>query len=225
MKDVYSVNWGRIRYKEALERQQHYFNQFLKAKEEGALYLNHWISCEHPPVITLGKHAKLSNLLYSECDLSDKGVEVVATERGGDVTFHGLGQLVVYPIIDLEEFGLGLREYISFLEEIVIRTLRDYGLHGERIDGAAGVWLGKNTANERKICAIGVKSSRYVTMHGLALNINTDLSYFSLINPCGFLNKGVTSLQKETGRFQNMNDVNETLIKHARELLDCDFFS
>lgn len=225
MKDVYSVNWGRIPYREALSRQQHYFNQFLKAKEEGTLYLNRWISCEHNPVITLGKHANHANLLYSECDLSNRGVDVVATERGGDVTFHGPGQLVVYPIIDLENFNMGLRDYIHFLEEIVIRTIREYGLHGERVEGASGVWLGKGTPHERKICAIGVKSSRYVTMHGLALNINTDLSYFSLINPCGFWDKGVTSLQKETGQVMNVNDVNETLMKHAQELLECDFFS
>jgi lipoyl(octanoyl) transferase len=200
MRDVKYLDWGLIPYKEALAQQLALFEAALAAKEAHLPVLNTVIVCEHLPVFTLGKHGLKSNMLVSEATLNAKGVDVVPIERGGDITYHGPGQLVVYPIIDLEAFHLGLKEYIHRLEEVIIRTVREYAIHGERLEGATGVWLDKeNPRKARKIAAIGVKSSRYVTMHGLALNVNTDLSYFKLINPCGFVDKGVTSMQQELG--------------------------
>ncbi len=154
--------------------------------------------CEHPPVYTLGKSGNEGNMLVTEEFLKSRGASLYRIERGGDVTFHGPGQLVGYPILDLEVEGIGLREYIYSLEQSIIDTVADYGISGTRVAGAAGVWLtDKNRL--RKICAIGVKSTRYVTMHGFALNANTDLEWFGLINPCGFTDRGVTSIEKETG--------------------------
>ncbi|MEG0948163.1 MAG: lipoyl(octanoyl) transferase LipB [Bacteroidales bacterium] len=226
MKKIEQIDLGIISYNDALRRQQCCFEEIVAAKiRKETPDSDYWISCEHLPVITCGKHAKKEHLLLSEADLALRGIELVATDRGGDVTFHGPGQLVVYPILDLEKYGLGLRAYIDLLEECVIRTLTDYDIVGERVTGAAGVWVEKGTVRERKICAIGVKSSRYVTMHGLALNINTDLSCFSLIHPCGFTDKGVTSLMQETGIKHNLREVSERLTKHASQLLECDFFS
>lgn len=216
---------GLIAYGDALEIQQKYFDAALHLKQSGCQVHNRWLFCQHLPVITIGKHGKRSNLLFSEEELFKKGVDLVSTQRGGDVTFHGPGQLIAYPILDLEHYRMGLREYIHFLEEIVIRTIAEYGIIGERIEGASGVWLGKGTSAERKICAIGVKSSRYLTMHGLALNVNTNLSYFSLIHPCGFINKGVTSLEKETGEITDLKIVSDQMRKHVLQLLECDIFS
>lgn len=156
--------------------------------------------CEHAPVLTLGKSGKETNLLVPEALLKERGIAFFHTNRGGDITYHGPGQITGYPVFDLDQWSIGLREYIDLLEEIVIRFLAGYGLKGERLHGATGVWLEAGTLGRaRKICAIGVKSSRYVTMHGFALNILTDLSYFSLINPCGFTDKGVTTLARELG--------------------------
>ncbi|MGL4292875.1 MAG: lipoyl(octanoyl) transferase LipB [Bacteroidales bacterium] len=217
-------DWGLLTYPEALSLQKQYFNRNLKAQIESLPADNCWVFCEHPPVLTMGKHGNSSNLLYDMEKLKQMQVGFYEVERGGDVTFHGPGQLVAYPIWNLLQYNLGLRSYIRFLEEVIIRTLAEYGLKGERIEGASGVWLGKGTPNERKICAIGVKSSRFITMHGLALNINTDLSYFSLINPCGFLNKGVTSMSKETGLVFCMEDVKVRIRKHVIALLNCDNF-
>ncbi|MDE6409795.1 MAG: lipoyl(octanoyl) transferase LipB [Muribaculaceae bacterium] len=168
---------------------------------------------EHLPVYTLGFHGKASNMLLNEEELSKRGCELVRIERGGDITFHGPGQLILYPIIDLEIHSLGVKKYISILEESVIILLKDYGIKGERIEGATGVWLDKGRNNERKICAIGVKISRGVTMHGLALNVNTDLQAFSAINPCGFVDKGVTSIQKELQKEVDMSKAKERLVE------------
>lgn len=226
MKKIKQVDLGVVSYNDALQWQKSCFEEIIDAKiKKGTTDHDYWIACEHLPVITFGKHAKKENLLLSDTELASRGIELVVTDRGGDVTFHGPGQLVVYPILNLETYNLGLRAYIDLLEECVIRTLADYGVVGERVTGASGVWLEKGTVRERKICAIGVKSSRYVTMHGFALNINTDLSCFSLINPCGFTDKGVTSLMRETGIKHNLKEVAERLTKHASLLLECDFFS
>ncbi len=152
---------------------------------------------QHNPVYTLGRHADKANILASPESLRKEGIDVIPIERGGDVTFHGPGQLVAYPIIDMEKHRLGVKAYVDLIEESVIRTIADYGIVGKRVEGATGVWIDKGQPSERKICAIGVKCSKYVTMHGLALNVNTDLSYFNAINPCGFTDKGVTSMQME----------------------------
>ena len=166
---------------------------------------------EHFPVYTLGFHGNEKNLLLSSDQLSNSGAELIRIERGGDITFHGPGQVILYPIIDLISHSLGVKEYVAMLEESVIKLLETYDLKGERIDGATGVWIGKGGNKERKICAIGVKVSRGITMHGLGLNINTDLSAFSAINPCGFTAKGVTSLRREKGDDINIEEVKERL--------------
>ena len=201
MSDLTFVDWGLIPYSEAFEKQKEMFETALRQKSEQKEIRQTIIFCEHPHVITIGKNASNSNLLFPEDMLKEKQVELYRTDRGGDVTYHGPGQLVGYPIVDLEAFHIGLKTYIFLLEEIIIRLLDQYALKGERLPGAAGVWLQPEHPHKaRKIAAIGVKSSRYVTMHGFALNISTDLSYFGLINPCGFKDKGVTSLEKELNR-------------------------
>ncbi|MCM1004985.1 MAG: lipoyl(octanoyl) transferase LipB [Prevotella sp.] len=169
---------------------------------------------EHKDVYTLGKHGHPENLL-----LLPERVECIRIERGGDITYHGPGQLVVYPIINLHLHRLGVKQYINILEEAVIRTIADFGVKGERVEGATGVWVGVSSPAERKICAIGVKISRGVTMHGLALNVNTRLSAFSAINPCGFTDKGVTSLQAELGRTCQMDKVKSIFCEHLQNLL------
>ena len=170
---------------------------------------------EHHDVYTLGRHGHAENLLALPA-----GAECIRIERGGDITYHGPGQLVVYPILNLYSHRLGVKKYIDSLEEAVIRTMADYGLEGVRVEGATGVWMGVGTPAERKICAIGVKVSRGVTMHGLALNVNTRLSGFSAINPCGFVDKGVTSLQAELGREVDMADVKQRLASHLLSLIE-----
>jgi lipoyl(octanoyl) transferase len=148
-------------------------------------------------------------MLLNPTDLERRGIEFVQIERGGDITYHGPGQLVVYPILDMQKYSLGVKSYIDLLEETIIRVIAKYGIKGERVEGATGVWIDVGTPRERKICAIGVKCSRFVTMHGLALNVNTDLSYFSAINPCGFIDKGVTSISRELGHDIDMIEVKD----------------
>lgn len=189
---------GRITYENALRIQTEAFDSILLAKSKRYSGENKLFFCEHDPVYTIGKSGLASNLLVAENQLKEKGISFYHTNRGGDITYHGPGQITGYPVLDLEQFRIGLKQYVDLLEESVIRFLLLYGLKGERLKGATGVWLEPDTSRARKICAIGVKSSRFVTMHGFALNIQTDLSYFSLINPCGFTDKGVTSLAKET---------------------------
>ena len=166
---------------------------------------------EHPAVYTLGKSGRESNMLVTEARLKSLGAEYYRIDRGGDVTFHGPGQLVGYPILDLERTGLSLKQYISALEQAVIDTVARYGITAGRIEGASGVWVGEKSPRPRKICAIGVRSSRYVTMHGFALNVTTDLGWFDMINPCGFSDRGVTSIERETGRKADMNEVKQHL--------------
>lgn len=175
---------------------------------------------EHPPVYTLGKSGHAENLLVDRAALERLGARFFHIDRGGDITFHGPGQLVVYPILDLERIGIGLRDYIDALEESVIRTAARYGIAAGRIAGASGVWLGEKERCPRKICAIGVRSSRYVTMHGMALNVTTDLRWFSRINPCGFTDRGVTSIGRETGREVPMDEVKDLVVKHLTEILN-----
>nr|WP_029905384.1 lipoyl(octanoyl) transferase LipB [Prevotella sp. 10(H)] len=197
-----------VEYGTSWNYQQHLFAQAITAKDKGIPPQNHLLFCEHPHTITIGKHGKQENLLFQETYLKEKGVSLFQIDRGGDITYHGPGQLVGYPIFDLDFFGIGLRQYIFNLEEIIIRLLADYNILAERLDGVAGVWLDTTIPSKtRKIAAIGVRSSRFVTMHGFALNVNTDLSFFSLINPCGFIDKGVTSMEKELGYKIDMEEV------------------
>lgn len=204
---------GRIAYADALTCQTAAFDALLQAKAEGVQGENQLFFCEHDPVLTIGKSGKETNLLIPEASLRERGVSFYHINRGGDITYHGPGQITGYPVFDLAYWSLGLRQYIELLEEVVIRFLALYGLRGERLAGATGVWLDPFVPGRaRKICAIGVKSSRFVTMHGFALNINTDLSYFRLINPCGFTDKGVTSLAMELGEPQDFELAKQRLL-------------
>lgn len=210
---------GRIVYAKALDIQTEKFNALLAAKAKGEKGRNELLFCEHDPVLTIGKSGKDSNLLIPEARLQALGVSYYHINRGGDITYHGPGQITGYPIFDLETWHIGLKQYIYRLEETIIRFLALYGLKGERLEGATGVWLDPFVAGKaRKICAIGVKSSRFVTMHGFALNINTDLNYFSLINPCGFTDKGVTSLAKELGKEQDFEEAKRQLVALCRDV-------
>ncbi len=203
---------GKIKYEDALKIQTEKFDESVLKKRNGEIADNHLFFCEHNPVFTIGKSGKDSNLLIPESLLEEKGISLYHIGRGGDITYHGPGQITGYPVFDLERWNIGLHSYIDRMEEAVIRFLSLYGIKGERLDGATGVWIEPHVAGRaRKICAIGVKSSRYVTMHGFALNINTDLSYFKLINPCGFTDKGATSLAKELGSEQDFEHAKERL--------------
>lgn len=174
---------------------------------------------EHPPVYTLGKSGHAANLLVAQEALQQMGAQFFHIDRGGDITFHGPGQLVCYPILDLERIGISLRDYIDALEEAVIRTVATFGIVAGRIAGASGVWV-TTTGHPRKICAIGVRLSRYVTMHGFALNVSTDLGWFARINPCGFTDRGVTSMVQETGHAVSMDEVKELVVKFLGEKLN-----
>ncbi|GAB6011921.1 lipoyl(octanoyl) transferase LipB [Viscerimonas tarda] len=206
-------------YAEAWDYQLRLFNENIAAKAENRPTQNTLLLCEHPHVITIGRNGKEKNLLFSEEYLRDKGVTLFKTDRGGDITYHGPGQLVAYPVFDLETLHIGLKQYVNKLEEVMIRFLDQYNLKALRSEGATGVWLDDGTKGPRKIGAIGVRSSRYITMHGFALNITTDLSYFSLINPCGFTDRGVTSLANETGQAPGMNEAKEKISKLFNDVL------
>ncbi|MFV0378238.1 MAG: lipoyl(octanoyl) transferase LipB [Mangrovibacterium sp.] len=183
-----------------------------KKAKNGASTINRFLLVEHPHVYTLGKSGDEHNLLVHGEFLKKIEATFIKINRGGDITYHGPGQLVGYPIIDLENYHIGVREYIEKMEDAIIATIAHYGLVGGRKEGATGVWLDSEIpAKARKICAIGVRVSRYVTMHGFALNVNTDMRYFSYINPCGFLTYGVTSLERELGRKMDMNEVKEII--------------
>jgi lipoate-protein ligase B len=199
MERISFVDWGIIPYYNAYEKQSRLFLEAVECKKRKTPVNNLLIFCQHPQVITLGKHAQESNLLISEEECRSKGISIIYTDRGGDVTYHGPGQLVIYPIIDLEAWKLTPKTYLSLLEEAIIRLLSLYGIEGERLP-AAGIWIGANKKNVRKICAVGLKCRQFITMHGLALNINTKLECFQWINPCGFTDRGVTSMEKELKR-------------------------
>jgi len=179
---------------------------------------NYLLFCEHPHVYTLGKNGNEKNLLVNEEYLKDRGADFYEINRGGDITYHGPGQIVGYPILDLENFFTDIHKYLRTLEEAVILTLREFGLNGERSKGETGVWFDVGTNKARKICAFGVKSSRWVTMHGFAFNINSDLSYFGNIVPCGIPDKKTTSLEQEKGRKIDIEKVKKTLKKHLVDL-------
>lgn len=213
------IDLGNRGYREVWEMQNKWMEEVKAEKLAGKIPRDYLVFVEHPPVYTLGKSGNEANMLISSLQLRAAHAEFIKVDRGGDITFHGPGQLVAYPILDLESLHLGVKEYVERLEEIVIRTLADYGIEGGRLPGATGVWLAPGRAGARKICAIGVKCSRYVTMHGFALNVNTDLNYFNYIHPCGFVDKGVTSMEKETGRRLDMDEVKLKVLRCFQELL------
>lgn len=210
------IDEGVIEYGEALRVQRVFFDKLLNNASDASDVL---LYCEHPHVYTLGKSGHETNLLVSEEQLKKIGATYFRTDRGGDITYHGYGQLVGYPILNLQHFGIGLKEYIHNLEEAVIQTIAEFGIKGFRVETATGVWV-DTPHGQKKICAIGVKASRYVTMHGFALNVNTDLSYFSYINPCGFTTKGVTSISDMLGEKVDMERVKECFGRHFSLLFD-----
>ena len=219
MKMIETEQWGLVSYAEAWEKQTSLFDRLIRAKREGGEYRNRIVFCQHPHVYTLGKHGKESNMLLGGEQLAGIHAELFRTDRGGDITYHGPGQWVCYPILNLEDFRLGLKDYLHLLEEAVVQVCASYGVEAGRMAGATGVWLDAGTPRERKICAMGVRCSRFVTMHGLALNVNTDLRYFGYIHPCGFTDKGVTSLAAELGRELQMEEVRGRLEKELLRLL------
>lgn len=195
------VNYlGKKPFQEVWEYQKNWLNNGLLLRKEGKPIPQELILVEHYPVYTLGKSANPNHLLVNEAFLKQIGAESFQIERGGDITYHGPGQLVAYPLLDLEEYGMGVKKYIHSLEQAIINTLKIYNISTERIAGKTGIWLDKGTANERKIAAIGIKCSRYLTIHGMALNVNTDMEYFNYIVPCGIAESGVSSMQKELNK-------------------------
>lgn len=214
------VDWKKIAYSEALDRQTNLFNSKVAQKLNGEENISQdFILCEHNNVYTLGKHGKDSNLLVNDEFLKQINAEVYHINRGGDITYHGQGQITGYPSLDLESMGLGIRDYIHTLEQMVINLMKDYDVECERLQGATGVWIEAHTKKARKICAIGVKVSRGITMHGFAFNVNTDLNYFSYINPCGFVDKGVTSMQKELHQAVDIERIKHELYNHFIKLV------
>jgi len=218
--NIQVIDTGIKPYLQVLALQEELFHKNVTAKEKGEATQNYLILCQHPPVFTLGKSGKRENILVSDADLH---AEFYHANRGGDVTFHGPGQLVVYPILDLDSLHMGVAQYIMNIEEVIINSLQPYQLKGERIEDAAGIWLRNTngTPHDRKIGAIGVKASRNVTMHGLAFNVNTDLSYFDKIVPCGLEGKGVTSLQKELNREVSFEEYKLHFLQSFMHVFNC----
>lgn len=214
---------GVMPYREAWDLQEKTLEEVKALKLSGRTGHSRLFFVQHPPVFTIGKSGKDSNMLASAAMLSSKQAEFIHVDRGGDVTFHGPGQLVGYPVFNLEEFPLGVKAYVDSIEEVIIRSMARYDIFCERLQGATGVWIDAHTPRARKICAIGVKCSRYVTMHGFALNINTDLSYFNLINPCGFVDKGVTSMARELGHELDFEKVCQVVREEFAQVFHLDF--
>ena len=225
-KAIRIIELGVKSYNDSLKIQEELFQKTIELKsvnrkEDTQIPTqNYLLWVEHTPVITLGKSGKIKNLLLGEKQLKEKGIEYYPTNRGGDITFHGPGQIVGYPIMDLDNFFTDIHKYLRYLEEAILLTLEEYDLNGARSIGETGVWLDVGTPFARKICAMGVKASRWVTMHGFALNVNTNLSYFDYIVPCGIEGKAVTSLAKELGREIPFKEVKDKLKVHLANLFE-----
>ena len=231
MKKVIVKDLGRMDYQACWDYQEELFAAAVRRKiairngEELPLPENHLLYVEHPHVFTLGKSGEEENLLLTEQELNDQGIQYYKINRGGDITYHGPGQIVGYPIFDLDQFFTDIHRYLRTLEEAIILTLSEYQIEAGRIDGLTGVWIDGDGETPRKIAALGVKCSRWVTMHGFAFNVNSQLEYFDKIIPCGIDDKAVTSMEKELGRSLDMNDVKEKLSVHIANLFDVDFVS
>lgn len=228
-KQVFIQDLGYRDYRQTWNYQEQLFQSTLdikiKNRREGANLEtpNHFLFVEHPHVFTLGKSGNLDNLLVDEAELAAKNAKFYKINRGGDITYHGPGQVVGYPILDLDNFFTDIHKYLRLLEETVILTLADYGLKAERSAGETGVWLDVGTPFARKICAMGIRASRWVTMHGFALNVNTDLGFFDLMVPCGIKDKAVTSLNVELGRPSvDMEEVKHRLLRHFGMLFEAE---
>lgn len=230
MRKVRYVNLRLIDYQKAWDFQTEKFEEIVQRKlenrnldpENRLEQMHYLIFCEHPHVYTLGRNGKEDHLLLDEDQLAAKDASFVKINRGGDITYHGPGQIVGYPLLDLDEFFTDIGKYIRFLEEMIIRTLAEYEIIAGRIDGQSGVWLDIDKATARKICAVGVHLSRWTTMHGFAFNINTELNYFNNIVPCGIVDKGVTSMEIELGRKIDMEEVRQKLLKHFKDLFEAE---
>jgi lipoyl(octanoyl) transferase len=230
--EVLFKDLGQMRYKQAWDYQEQLLQENVQKKTEArnaaaegqlatAATNHHLLFVEHPPVYTLGKSGSMDNVLLSEENLAARGIDFFRSNRGGDITFHGPQQVVGYPIFDLEKFYTDIGKYLRNIEEVIIVTLAEYGIKGDRSPGETGVWIEPDIkGKERKIAAIGVRSSRWITMHGFALNVNTDMDYFNFIIPCGIQGKQVTSLQKELGREVNFEEVKEKLKKNFEKIFD-----
>ena len=222
-KKIFFQNWGIKSYKTAWKKQESLLNLIIKIKRLNRLQNriintpNYLIFLEHYPVYSIGKSGNQNNLLINKSILHNKKIDYIKSNRGGDITFHGPGQLVVYPILDLDNFFTDIHKYLRTLEDVVIRTLLDFDIVGERSSGETGVWLDSETPYARKICAIGIRASRWVTMHGFALNINTNLDYFQNIIPCGIEGKSVTSMEKELGERISVEEVGLRIKYHFQK--------
>ena len=219
--DIIFNDLGLVPYRQAWDYQEKLYSELMGRKLAGEKsFPGYLLFCEHPPVFTLGKSGSKDNLLINEQMLAQRGIGFYHINRGGDITFHGPGQIVGYPILDLEQLSLGIRDYIWKLEESVILVLKEYGISAGRLSGATGVWLDPEKPSlARKICAIGVKAGRHITMHGFAFNVNIDLSYYQYINPCGFVDKGVTSMEKELGVRQDFEKIRDLLKGYLADTL------
>ncbi len=236
MQRVKYEDLGLINYQQAWDYQEKLLQQNVALKSAARkmnpdyiprdLTTQHYfLLCEHPPVYTLGKSGSMDNVLMNEDELKENGIEFYKTNRGGDITFHGLQQIVGYPILDLEKIYTDIGLYLRNLEELVILTIAEYGISGQRSKGETGVWIDPGVpGKERKICAIGVRCSRWITMHGFALNVNTDLNYFNNIIPCGIQNKQVTSIEKETGAKLDYEEVKEKLKKNFEKVFEATLY-
>lgn len=230
MQQVILRDIGLIDYKQAWDYQEKLFAQTVAQKIQNRNNIgsekpteSYLLFCEHPPVYTLGKSGDEKNLLLSKNELQEQEIGYFKINRGGDITFHGPGQLVSYPILDLDNFFTDIHKYLRLLEEVIILTMAEYGLKGERCEGFTGVWLdAKHPSKARKICAMGVRCSRWVTMHGLALNVNTQLNYFKNIVPCGINDKSITSLRQELQHEVNIDELKQKFKKHFGNLFACD---
>jgi lipoyl(octanoyl) transferase len=232
MPNVIFQDWGMVDYKEAWDRQELYFAKTLKIKSDNRtnntqIPTDHYLFfCEHPHVYTLGKSGKQENLLLDDDGLSDADATYYKINRGGDITYHGPGQIVGYPILDLDYFFTDIHKYLRFLEDAIINTLKKYGIESGRIPGLTGVWLDVDDASKaRKICAMGVRCSRWVTMHGFAFNVNSNLNYFNNIIPCGIDDKAVTSMEKELGHPLDFEEVKSVLKNEIAILFEMNFIS
>ena len=230
MRKVQFQDIGRVSYGTAWDFQTELFTETVDLKlanrkhpENAQETTDHFLFVEHPPVFTLGKSGKMEHLLVDQEQLENDGFEFFPVNRGGDITYHGPGQIVGYPIIDLDHYFTDIHKYLRYLEEVIISTLVDYGLKAGRSDGETGVWLDEGTPFARKMCAMGVKASRWTTMHGFALNVNADLSHFDYIVPCGISDKKVTSLHVELGREVDLQEVKDKIKFYFEKQFDCQF--
>jgi len=229
-KRVEILDWGLIDYKSAWDKQTQIFQQVIDQKvanrslENKLPTHNYLIFCEHHPVYTLGKSGKIEHLLVQENSLQNQNIQFFRNNRGGDITFHGPGQLMVYPILDLDNFFTDIHQFLRYLEECVIQTIAEYQIKGDRIEGATGVWIDIQKPTARKICAMGIRASRWVTMHGIALNVQTDLDYFKQIIPCGIADKAVTSIVQEIQQKISLKEVQQKFAQHFARIFEAEIF-